>query len=591
MTPRFFTLTHFILAILFIGIQNVLAQCDAQFDYGGMDTICVGETVQLTDQSSSPNGIGVWQWVADGNPLSSVIGTAEFQPPVEGIYTIELTVWDVQLACSDLASVSIVVLGDPSTGINSTDMSCSGVCDGTAEVIFDSPNVAAYSAVWQFSGSTDPLEDLCEGTYVADITDVFGCTLAGTSVQADIQEPDPVEAVITNGAVIYACPFTADIQLNLSVSGGTPGGPAPYGYEWSPATGLSQPTVEDPLLTPDNGNMYQTYSVIVTDANACEATAQVLLKPSPSDVSGNITIDGDPCVGCDVIFYKPRLGEWERHQMSSTNSSGHYSLASVPGMTDFKLMVDPDDLIYPEALQTFYAGTQGIHVWQDATQLNSGCASVLEKDIEVILPEQRAGECTFRGHVYGNIGGNKQQTEDPIPLIDVVVEKTPPGTPQGKATTNAAGEFEFNLMDISDTVYTLYVNIPGIPMSNTHSIQVDPGDLLYDGLDLCVSPDTAFIVRCDDLLGVEPNEADEIVDEPMIYPNPNNGSFILISGLFQHQHSSIQIFDASGRLIKHMEYESVPKKVEVSGFPSGFYILRLLNDNSSRSISFSVTEF
>lgn len=565
------------------------AQCNAQFDFGSNDTICVGTTLQLTDQSFSPNGIGSWQWVVDGNPLSSVISTAEYTPQEEGSIEIELTVFDGQAVCSDQTSKTIVVLGDPDYEENHTDISCYGLCDGTAQIIFDSENAAAYAATWQSTLLTDPLQDLCEGTYIAEITDVLGCTSAGTTVEVEIDEPPLLEAVIANGEVIFACPSEPGITLNLIATGGTPFGPAPYQYAWLPSSGLSQVAVEDPVLTPSAGNMNQTYSVTVTDANGCEATALVDLKPTPSDVEGNITVNGQPCIGCDVYFYKPRAGEWERLQPSTTNGDGVYTISSVPGLSEFRLMVDPNEDLYPDAVQTFYGVSQSTHSWQGAEELSSGCGTLVQKNIEVITPPELSGQCTFRGRLFGNIGTNKVETEDPIPLIDVVVEKTPPGTAQAKATTNADGEFEFNFIPASDTIYTLYVNIPGIPMSNTHTIQVDPQDVMYDGLDLCVSPDTTFIARCSDLISVESIEAEESKN-PFVYPNPSNGNLTVASGLFENERTTMSLFDASGRLAQRWELEDAPNEIPISGLKKGFYILQLMNESDNHAIRISVVD-
>jgi NADH:ubiquinone oxidoreductase subunit B-like Fe-S oxidoreductase len=65
---------------------------------------------------------------------------------------------------------------------------------------------------------------------------------------------------------------------------------------------------------------------------------------------------------------------------------------------------------------------------------------VLNKDIAIIEPITLDGSCTITGGVYGNIPG-KVQESDPIPGVDVVVEKVPPGNALTSDTTDSAGQY------------------------------------------------------------------------------------------------------------------------------------------------------
>ncbi len=78
------------------------------------------------------------------------------------------------------------------------------------------------------------------------------------------------------GGAQYVC---ADDSVTLG--GRTDGGKPPYSWQWSPTTGLSDPTVERPRLFVTKGEQYQ---VVVTDANGCRDTAvtNVSILPQPS---------------------------------------------------------------------------------------------------------------------------------------------------------------------------------------------------------------------------------------------------------------------------------------------------------------------
>ncbi|MCF8463708.1 MAG: T9SS type A sorting domain-containing protein [Flavobacteriales bacterium] len=577
--------TCFVFISLIFFSNKAVAQCDAVFDYGGQDTVCINATVFLTDQSTAPNGVGAWEWSTGGNQLPGAGGLATFQPLEEGIYSILLVMYDSQLTCSSQDSVNIVVLGNPSPNIEVVDISCHGECDGTANVLYESPNAAAYTATWSIGG-TEPLTGLCAGNYIATISDNFGCSSTVAPVVGQVIEPDPLTSNISNGATVLGCEGDPDITLNVGVFGGTPNANGAYSVLWSPAAGISDVFQSITLLTPSASNLFQVYTANITDDRGCTTSSNVQLLPSTSQVEGVISIAGSPCANCEVAFFKPEANEWTRLFTGVTNGSGNYVFGTVPGMMDFRLMADPDDAFHPNVLQGYYTGSTPTHLWEQATSLNSGCGTTSQKNIDLPAAVAHNGQCTLRGALYQLVPGKSQTEEDPIPLIDVVVEKTPPGSAQAKATTDINGEFEFNLMEVSDTLYSLYVNIPGLPMNQTHQISIDAGDLLYDQLDLCVNLEGTFISTCTALNIEQPTEENTAIT---VYPNPNNGNFQVKMGAFLGENSQISIFDVSGRVVLVKSFQQTPQEFQFSGLNQGYYLIRIHNDQRSEFVTLSIT--
>jgi len=199
------------LAICCIGLISIAflsnhadAQCAASFDYGGQDTVCINATIVLTDQSTSQLGIGDWNWTVNGAWLQGTADSATFAPTDDGIYEIILTVYEIQGGCSDRDTVVIVVLGNPVPQLDIVNISCHGLCDGTALVFYDSPNAGAYTATWS-TGGIAPLTNLCAGMYAATISDGFGCTPPAVSAQGEVIEPSQLTSNISNGAVVLGC--------------------------------------------------------------------------------------------------------------------------------------------------------------------------------------------------------------------------------------------------------------------------------------------------------------------------------------------------------------------------------------------------
>ena len=560
--------------------NTTVAQCTASFNYGGQDTVCINATVFLTDQSTSPNGIGAWAWSSNGNQLPSVGGSATFEATAEGIYEIMLEVFDAQSVCSAQTSVTIVVLGNPGPEVDVVNISCHGLCDGTALVFYASPNSDAYTATWSVGG-TAPLSNLCAGNYIATISDNFGCSSTVAPVAGEVIEPDELVSTISNGASVLGCDGDPDITLNVGISGGTPNANGAYSVLWSPSSGISDVFQMTTLLTPSSGNLFQVYTANITDDRGCTASSNVQLLPSTSQVEGVISIGGVPCGNCEVAFLKPESNEWTRLFTGVTNTAGAYVFGNVPGMTDFRLMADPIDAVHPDVLQGYYTGSTPTHLWSQATALNSGCGITLQKNIDLPAALIHNGQCTLRGALYQLVPGKAQTEEDPIPLIDVVVEKTPPGSPQSKATTNINGEFEFTLMESSDTLYSLYVNIPGLPMNQTHQFIISQNDMLHDHLDLCVNLEGTYISTCTALSIDETTENRSAVS---VFPNPSNGSFQVAMGYFEGEKTQVNVFDVSGRVVLQRTFENTPHDFQFSGLPQGYYLLRIDDGKQAESL-------
>ncbi|MDQ3050361.1 MAG: T9SS type A sorting domain-containing protein, partial [Bacteroidota bacterium] len=216
---------------------------------------------------------------------------------------------------------------------NSTDVSCDKVCDGTAEV-FASLGTAPYSYLWSTGATTAAVIDLCEGIYTVTVTDANECQLVlsvtidknsaqfyfdfvVTDVTCNGEGNGMIDLTVTGGTAPYqylwsngaitedianldAGPYTVTVTdsngctdsdntlveepsllvalvtktditcekadngvADLTASGGT----GPYSYLWS-----NGETTED-----ISGLVPGIYTVTVTDANDCTASASVMI--------------------------------------------------------------------------------------------------------------------------------------------------------------------------------------------------------------------------------------------------------------------------------------------------------------------------
>ncbi len=182
-------------------------------------------------------------------------------------------------------SVDSVTVNEPpvfAANFTSTDVSCAGVCDGTATTT-PSGGTGPYTLLWSPGGqTTNSISGLCPGTYAVTITDALGCTYTDSVV---ITEPAPL--AVTATGVDVNCNGACDGQASAMATGGTP----PYTYLWDdPGTQTTPSAV---------GLCAGNYTVTITDANGCVETANITIS-EPTILTTSTTFTNVNCNGiCD----------------------------------------------------------------------------------------------------------------------------------------------------------------------------------------------------------------------------------------------------------------------------------------------------
>lgn len=170
-------------------------------------------------------------------------------------------------------STAAVILTEPSalsTTMSATDATCNGSQDGTATVLA-AGGTAPYSYAW----STTPVQTTATATglgasgYTVTVTDANGCILSdGVTVS------DPPEITLLTLPTPPTCNGGSNGTAEVQSLGGTP----PYSYSWN-----TSPVQTTPIATGLNAG---TYTVTVTDANACIGTSTATVA-EPTALTGN----------------------------------------------------------------------------------------------------------------------------------------------------------------------------------------------------------------------------------------------------------------------------------------------------------------
>ncbi|MFT4599930.1 MAG: gliding motility-associated-like protein, partial [Arenicella sp.] len=212
----------------------------------------------LTDGSITVTSSGgilahTYLWsTTDVTPIISGLGA--------GVYTLTIT---DNAGCTADFVYGLSNSDAPVTLVTGTDLSCHGVCNGTADTISVTGGTPAFAFDWldgtgTSTGILSPAATgLCAGDYMLETTDNLGCI---SYVDLTITQPD---TILLNPVfeIDPTCAGLCDGQLISNPIGGT----LPFTFLWTPT---AQTTITAIDLCDG------TYTVDITDANGC-ATSQM----------------------------------------------------------------------------------------------------------------------------------------------------------------------------------------------------------------------------------------------------------------------------------------------------------------------------
>ncbi|NOQ28175.1 MAG: hypothetical protein GQ564_22665, partial [Bacteroidales bacterium] len=235
-----------------------------------IDASCKGEangSISLTVTGGTPEYTYQWNSGQTTRDLTDVIA---------GNYIV--TVHDAN-GCNAVKNFSLT---EPATSISATgtttNINCFGNATGSINLTVNG-GTAPYTYNWSNGSATQNIANLVAGTYSVTISDANACELIK---EFTITEPD---------AAISATGITTDINcfgdttgsVDLTVTGGT----APYSYNWSNGS-----------TTQNIANLtVGTYSVTISDSNACELIKEFTIAEPAAAISATGTTTDINCFG------------------------------------------------------------------------------------------------------------------------------------------------------------------------------------------------------------------------------------------------------------------------------------------------------
>ena len=228
----------------------------------GDTNFCFSQPVVFSDSSTGSIAAYNWNFGDGANSISTQVNpTYTYSAP--GNYVASLVVSSSN-GCKDTASHNIVIHPLPAVTtsgdvticpFSSTQISATG--GGT--YLWTPSTGLSDSSIANPIATPPPPNSI---VYTVTVTSPFQCTSQG-SLRVSFFPVPHANAGIDTSVCLNPVSFHDSVQLNPT--GGV-------SYQWSPATGLSNPNIANPLAKP---SVNTTYDVTATDANGCTATDSV----------------------------------------------------------------------------------------------------------------------------------------------------------------------------------------------------------------------------------------------------------------------------------------------------------------------------
>lgn len=250
--------------------------------------------------------------------------------------TYSVTVLD-NAGCSATGTFTIAEPTELTLSTTKADVACAGDAAGSIDLTV-SGGTAPYSYTWSTGDTTEDIAGLTEGIYSVIVTDANGCTESTTVGINTI-----TTLVLNTGATNATC-GDANGVATVTVSGGS----APYTYAWSNGDSTAS---SDSLAA-------GTYTVTVTEAGGCAATASVSVNSTNGlTITPNVT---------DVTCGGTAFGSID---LTVTGGSGNYTYLWSTNATS-------------SAITNLRADTYTVTV----TDTTTGCVGSVSVDVEENSP-------------------------------------------------------------------------------------------------------------------------------------------------------------------------------------------------------------
>lgn len=547
----------------------------------GPTQFCEGGTVGLVATGEVGSA---YTWYLNGSAILGAGGSGH-NAQDDGDYTVVATDGS---GCSSLPSGSLNVIVDPLPAVPVlTALDPTTFCEGGSAVLMATADADAV-VQWSFNGvEITGANDLAlvanaSGEYSATATNAAGCvSVAAQSLVVTVQ-PAPEQPVITASGATSFCDGDS-VELQVSVEPGLQ-------IQWT-VDGVTIDGEASEVLTVSTSG---SYAVSVTDANGCSATstiATVVSSPVPDAVTLVASGSTSVCEGSSVdlqagiapgVSYVWYLDGAElsgvTSQTLSATAAGTYTVIAVSAegcssvsSSSIEIMVTalPDapqitlaeSPVFCEGSSTTLVASASpghTYVWSlNGTPIVGATASQYTATTAgtYTLTVSNSSGCSANALTEVEVVVNSLPDAPVVSLDFDVLSATGPGAFQWFLNGTAVpGATSSELTATSNGVYTV---------STTNS----------NGCTATSEPFTVSTVGMAEAAG----------SVFAVFPNPNNGQFIIQLVQTPNTVAHFTLHDATGRLVQQQDLTNVSTTITIADARTGMYFLQVVQNGVTRT--------
>ena len=256
-----------------IGSANMANGTASGYFTGKLDDVAIWNRALTASEIQTLHNLGqtTYSW-SNGATTPSIT----VSPTTTTTYTCTVTDANGN-TCSEAVTITVNQLPVATITANGPTSLCTG-----QSVTLCGPSGPGYTYMWCNGAITDCISTSFPGNYCLIVTDANGCVSANNQI-----------LITTNPVAIANAGIDSTITCfnnNVGVQIGIPP-QIGYTYSWSPAIGLSNPNIANPIANPGQTTIYM---LTATNSSGCSATDQVTVTVDVFtpflNLSPNVTI-------------------------------------------------------------------------------------------------------------------------------------------------------------------------------------------------------------------------------------------------------------------------------------------------------------
>jgi hypothetical protein len=272
----------------------------------------------------------------------------------------------------------------------------------------------------------------------------------------------------------------------------------------------------------------------------------------------------------EMILYREHSNYIKNDILASTtvDASGNYQFDSIP-YGEYRVACRPNLGVYNNAMTTYVGNTSD---WINCQTILTTSNSI-GNDITLVYHPDQIGGGSISGSLNQDYSFSKRGNGDPIPGIDIIIEKTPTGAVNAGGFSGSTGAFSFT--NLNDGDYRIFVDIPGLNMAGSYDFTISGGTTVSN-LDFKIGFDSIHPIGL--ATTVEPIQLSTSIIKA--YPNPFSISTTIELELKNNSNVEVNVFNMLGEQVDQLINSALTKGNHKFNFgaqnnASGIYFVKI----------------